>query len=103
MIKVKLTRPAIRDLAEIGRYTRQNWGDTQARRYRAALTTRLRWLAGNKALWHERPELADGVYTYSEQSHVIVFREYADGIEILRVLHARMDLKQQLRGPDAST
>jgi toxin ParE1/3/4 len=102
-MKVKLTRPAIRDLAEIGRYTRETWGDTQARRYHAALAARLRWLAGNKALWHQRPELADGVYTYSEQSHVIVFWEYAGGIEILRVLHGRMDLKQRLGAPDPST
>ena len=102
-MKVKFTRPAIRDLAEIGRYTRQTWGDTQTRRYRAALTARLRWLAGNKALWHARPELANGVYTYSEQSHVIVFWEYADGIEILRVLRARMDLKQRPGLPNAST
>jgi toxin ParE1/3/4 len=102
-MKVKLTRPAVRDLAEFGRYTRQTWGDTQARRYRAALTARLRWLAGNKALWHERPELAGGIYTYSEQSHVIVFWEYADGIDVLRVLHARMDLKQRPGLPGEST
>jgi len=102
-MKVKLTRPAIRDLAEIGRYTRETWGVTQARRYRATLIARIRWLAGNRALWRERPELADDVYTYSEQSHVIVFWEYVDGIEILRVLHARMDLKQRLGSPGEST
>jgi toxin ParE1/3/4 len=91
-MKFRLTRPAIRDLTEIGRYTRETWGEKQARRYRTAITARLKWLCRNKSLWCERPELREGVYTYPEQSHVIVFWEYEDGIEILRVLHERMDL-----------
>ena len=49
-----------------------------------------------------RPELADGADTYTEQSHVIVFWEYAGGIEILRVLHTRMDLNQRLGPPNPS-
>jgi toxin ParE1/3/4 len=91
-MKFRLTRPAIRDLATIGRYTRETWGEEQARRYRAAITARLKWLCRNRSLWRERSELLEGVYTYPEQSHVIVFREYEEGIEILRVLHQRMDL-----------
>ncbi len=91
-MKFRLTRPAIRDLTEIGRYTRETWGEEQARRYRTAITARLKWLCWNKTLWRERPELREGVYTYPEQNHVIVFWEYEDGIEILRVLHQRMDL-----------
>jgi toxin ParE1/3/4 len=90
-MKFRLTRPAIRDLSEIGRYTRQARGEEQACRYRAAITARLKWLCRNKPLWNERPELSEGVYTRHEQSHVIVFREYAVGIEMLRVLHERMD------------
>ena len=90
-MKFRLTRPAIRDLTEIGRYTRQTWGEEQAYRYRTAITARLKWLCHNKSLWNERPELSEGVYTCHEQRHVIVFREYEVGIEILRVLHERMD------------
>ncbi len=97
-MKFRITRPAIRDLAEIGRYTRENWGEEQARHYRAALTARLKWLCRNKSLWHERPELGEGIHTFPEQSHVIVFREYENGIEILRFLHARMDFAGRL-GP----
>ena len=50
-----------------------------------------------------RITVSDGVDTYSEQSHVIVFWEYAGGIENLRVLHARMELKQRLGPPNPST
>jgi toxin ParE1/3/4 len=90
-MKFRLTRPAIRDLTGIGRFTREAWGEEQAHRYRTAITARLPWLCHNKSLWKERPELREGVYSCHEQSHVIVFREYEEGIEILRVLHERMD------------
>lgn len=96
-MKFRITRPAIRDLAEIGRYTRETWGEGQARWYRAAIATRLKWLCRNKTLWRDRPELHEGIYSYPEQHHVIVFQEYDDGIEILRVLHKRMDLARHIR------
>ena len=56
-MKFRLTRPALRDLAEIGRYTRELWGKEQARDYGSAMTVRLKWLSRNEPLWHERPEL----------------------------------------------
>jgi plasmid stabilization system protein ParE len=54
-MKFRLTRPALRDLAEIGRYTREQWGKDQARDYGSAITARLKWLCRNEPLWHERP------------------------------------------------
>ncbi len=95
-MKFRLTRPAIHDLAEIGRYTLKNWGEQQAQRYRTALSARLKWLCKNQHLWRQHPQLQEGVYTCTEQHHVIVFREYREGIEILRVLHERMDPARHL-------
>jgi hypothetical protein len=40
------------------------------------------------------------VYTYPEQRHVIVFWEYEEGIEILLVLHERMELVRHLGGDE---
>ncbi len=90
-MKFRLTRPALRDLAEIGRYTREQWGKKQARRYGIAITERLKWLCRNKPMWRERPELDAGIFSYPHESHVLVFRECRVGIEILRILHQRMD------------
>jgi toxin ParE1/3/4 len=90
-MKFRLTRPALRDLAEIGRYTRELWGKEQARDYGSAMTVRLKWLSRNEPLWHERPELDAGIFSYPHQSHVIFFRRCHIGIEILRILHRRMD------------
>ena len=96
-MKFRFTRPALFDLAEIGRHTKQMWGEDQARCYWSAMTARLNWLLRNKSLWHHRSELGEGVYTYPEQSHVIVFREYEQGFEVLRILHQRMDAERHIR------
>ena len=95
-MKYRLARSALRDLAQIGQYTRTTWGEEQARNYRDALKARFVWLTRNKSVWRRREEIGEGLYTYSEASHLIVFREYSYGIDILRVLHGRMDLRRHV-------
>ena len=45
---------------------------------------------------HERPQIDVGIFSYPHQSHVIVFRRCRIGIEILRILHRRMDPARHL-------
>ena len=96
-MKVRLARSAVKDLAQIGRHTRANWGERQAVRYRELLKARFEWLTRNRALWRERRDLGSGIFACREQSHVIVFRTRGEVLEILRVLHVRMDIRQHLR------
>jgi toxin ParE1/3/4 len=79
--------------ADIWLYSAKQWSPEQADRYVEALVGRFEWLCYNPALWKPRPELADGLHGYRQQSHVIYFRPGGDGpelIEIVRILHARM-------------
>ncbi len=99
-MKFRLSRPALRDLAEIGRYTREQWGKEQAHDYGSAITAGLKWLCRNEPLLHERPELDVGIFSYPHQSHVIVFRRCRIGIEIPRILHRRMDPARDLENGD---
>jgi len=95
-MKFRLTRPALRDLAEIGRYTREQWGEEQARRYGITIAARLKWLCRNQPLWHERLELETSIFSYPHQSHMVVFRQCSIGIEVLRIFHRRMDPARHL-------
>lgn len=53
---------------------------------------RLNWLSENPNLWRARPDITTGLHCYAQQSHVVYFRvRDADRIEVLRILHARMD------------
>lgn len=58
-----------------------------------ALDEKLRFLAFNPNLGLARPELAPGVRSWLVHSFVIFYRPSDDGIVLLRVLHAAMDIR----------
>ena len=71
----------------------------EADRYIDALLSRFEWLCENPLLWKPRPEITEGLYSYPQQSHVIYFRAQGDPpglIEIVRVLHGRMEPARHL-------
>jgi toxin ParE1/3/4 len=52
------------------------------------------WLCESPSLWMPRQHIAKGLYAYPQQSHVIYFKkddDTPDVIEIVRVLHGRME------------
>jgi toxin ParE1/3/4 len=90
----RLSSRAEADLAEIWGYSAEQWNLDQADRYVDALVSRFDWLCDNPSLWKARPDIADGLYSYPQQSHVIYFRASGDAprlIEIVRLLHGRME------------
>jgi toxin ParE1/3/4 len=91
-----LTESAKDDLLSIWDYTADRWNEEWVDLYIDALVARFDWLTKNVGLWKPRPEIGEGLYSYLEQSHVIVFWEQRDGIEILRVLHGRMGVQRHL-------
>lgn len=86
-----VTSPAEEDLVEIWRYTLRKWGEEQADLYIDTLLLRFIWLTENPSLWKPRPELFPDVYSYAHKSHVVFFRASDDIMEILRILHEKMD------------
>ncbi len=90
----RLSDRAQADLVESWDYSAKQWGIDQADRYIDASMTRFAWLSGNAALWKPRSDLAEGLYSYPQQSHRLCFRAFADSsdaIEVVRVLHGRME------------
>ena len=82
------------DLTEIWVYSAGRWNNEQADRYLDALVSRFDWLCDNHSLWKSRPDITERLFSYRQQSHVIYFRVQDDPtglIEIVRVLHARME------------
>lgn len=90
----RLAARAEADLAEIWVYSAERWSAVRGDRYVDALVSRFSWLCDNRSLWKPRSDVAVGLYSYPQQSHVIYFRASGDPprtIEILRVLHGRME------------
>jgi toxin ParE1/3/4 len=90
-MNIRLSAEAQEDLRAIWQYSRSNWGLQQADLYLDQILLRMGWLPSNSGLWRPRPELGKGVYSYTEQRHVIVFRKTGHVLIISRLLHQRMD------------
>ncbi|KVE30153.1 plasmid stabilization protein ParE [Burkholderia singularis] len=92
---VRLTPLAETDLEEIWLYTFETWSIEQAERYVGELTAAFERLARGE--WVGRPSRArDGYLRCLVGSHVVFFRETAHTLDVIRVLHQRMDVDRYL-------
>ena len=96
MIQVRLTPAAFSDMASIWSYTAEAWGVEQADSY-------TRSLQNDMARLHDFPDLGtpfparSGHFRKLPSGHHLIFYQ-TDGheIEIVRVLHERMDFEGRL-------
>ena len=79
------------DLDEIWDYTADKWDLEQAETYMRRLWADLIAIAARPTLGRECPEVRQGYREYPSGSHVLFYRSAADGIEVVRILHKRMD------------
>ncbi|MBY0619753.1 type II toxin-antitoxin system RelE/ParE family toxin [Sphingomonas ursincola] len=93
MKRWRLTRKARTDLADIWNYTADLWGVVQAERYIRQIETELTAASQGAAL--ARP--IDAFWRVKSGHHVCIFRKLSDGdIEVIRILHERMDIDRHL-------
>ena len=95
-MKFRLAKQAQADLDSIWDYSFITWDEKRADLYIDALFARFEWLTKSRLLWRERNDIRPGLFSYPEHSHLIIFREVQGNIEIVRVLHGRMDIKRHL-------
>lgn len=91
MAGFRLSATAAADIERIRTFTKKTWGPDQATAYLRLLRERMRWLAAGPRRGKARPELREGLYSYRQDSHVIYYRLGRREIEIVRVLHRRME------------
>lgn len=95
-----LTNRAFSDLKDIGRYTLQQWGREQRNLYLKMLDATFRQLAANPHKGKDCSDIRNGYRKFNAGSHVIFYRQMSgDTIEIVRVLHGRMDCETRLSSP----
>jgi|JI8StandDraft_2_1071088.scaffolds.fasta_scaffold65247_5 toxin ParE1/3/4 len=93
MKRWRLTRKARTDLADIWNYTADLWGIAQAERYIRQIEMELTAASQGKAL--ARP--IDAYWRVKSGHHFCIFRKLPDGeIEVIRILHERMDIDRHL-------
>lgn len=97
-----LTNAALTDLESIGRYTADAWGREQRNRYLGLLDSSFHDLAANPLKGRDCPKIKAGIRKYAVGRHVVFYHRIGDGrIEVLRILHERMDVENRLSKPGA--
>lgn len=94
--RLVVTAAARDDLRVIGRTTAETWGLDQRARYLARIRERFIQLRNTPGLGHARDDIRPSYRSIPIGRHVVFYREAGDLIEIIRVLHDRMDLRRHL-------
>ena len=96
MAKFKLSNRAVEDLAGIWEYTFEKWSEKQADKYYDLLIASCHDLANNPEFGKNYEIGINGVFGFKSGEHIIFFIELQkDEIEIVRILHGMMDLKNK--------
>lgn len=93
-----LTPRALKDLDAIADYTLENWGAGQMETYLRALNDRFQWLADNPMLGRDRNDVGRGFRSFRQGAHLIFYIVSTDGIHIIGVPHASMDIDAYFNG-----
>ena len=94
-----LTSKALNDLKEIGRYTEHTWGLEQRNRYLSIIDQCFHDLAAAPLKGRDCHAIRSGYRKHQTGRHFVFYRVLAsDQIEIVRVLHERMDVERHFDG-----
>jgi len=92
-----ISEKAIEDINKIWNYTAENWSKEQADRYYNLIYDEIEYIVWNFELAHDFSKIRKS-YKYSKvKSHLIFFKKDKNNeIEIVRVLHERMNIENRL-------
>jgi toxin ParE1/3/4 len=97
MAKYTLTQKAVEDLSKIWDYTFEVRSENQADSYYELLIETCREIAKNPSIGKAYKDIANEILGVSVGKHIIFYRGSATKeVEIIRILHERMDLKNRL-------
>jgi len=97
-MKYKITNLASQDLENIWLYTFENWSIEQADRYLNLIIDEIEYLSQKPDSGLDFSSVRKGYYRTRIKSHFIFYRidQKNDIVEIIRILHQRMDIENQL-------
>jgi toxin ParE1/3/4 len=98
MAKYILTNRAVDDLSEIWTYTYDVWSEKQADKYYNMLLEYCQELAENPSFGKNYNEINDDIFCFKASRHIIFYKKLKeDSIEIVRILHNKMDFKSRIQ------
>lgn len=97
MSEYTISEKALEDINNIWIYTAENWSVEQADRYYNLIIDEIEYIVDNLDMARDFGKIRKS-YRYSKvKSHLIFFKkDKTDEIEVVRVLHERMDIENRL-------
>jgi toxin ParE1/3/4 len=97
MAKYHISKRAFEDLTEIWNYTFDEWSEEQADSYYFLLLNSCEYLAKNPKRGKKYDVVMKNLLGYKSNQHIIFYLILSNNeIEIVRILHGNMDLKNRL-------
>lgn len=93
MSRYELAADAAADLLEIVRYTKKQWGQEQAQRYREELDLGLQRLSLAPDRGRNREAIVPGLRSFPVAQHIAFYVQRKGRVIILRLLHPRMNVE----------
>lgn len=97
MAEYFLTHQAIEDLSRIWDYTYEVWSESQADKYYTLLIETCQEISRSPDVGKSYEKIDEGILGFRIGKHIIFYRKTkSKAIEILRILHERMDLRNRV-------
>lgn len=92
-----LTKKALEDLTGIWDYSYDLWSEKHADRYYELLLESFMKICENPGIGRKYEQISLGILGFKVGKHIIFYQVLSSAdIEIIRILHGRMDLKSRL-------
>ena len=91
-----ISKKAISDLEEIWLYTVEKWSIEQADRYYNLIFDEINFICKDINAGKSMEHVRNGYRASKVKSHYIFYRVLNNTIEIIRILHERMDIENRL-------
>jgi toxin ParE1/3/4 len=92
----RLTPAAVRDLSSIWNFTAERWDARQAESYVTEIRAAIERVAADPERGRACDEIREGYRRYGIGSHLIFYVESAHGVDVIRILHQRIDPTRHL-------
>jgi len=90
-----ISKKAVSDLEEIWFYTVEKWSVEQADRYYYLIIDEINYICKNTTAGKSMDQVRKGYRASKVKSHLIFYRVANNTVEIIRILHERMDIENR--------
>ncbi|MBS9774544.1 MAG: type II toxin-antitoxin system RelE/ParE family toxin [Tenacibaculum sp.] len=98
MAKLILRQKAIDDLSNIWEYTAETWSEKQADKYYSMIKVACENIANDVIEGKVYENISSNLLGYKTGKHIIFYQYFSeDEIEVIRILHERMDIESRLK------